>query len=130
MEQIKLLLVDWEPSLLRGLRMRLEIEADLQIVGEARCADDVQRLARATEPDVIVLDVDRAGSAGAAVDLLRSLAPAHTVVALSLHDDAEVAVPLIEAGAAAFVCKHDPSELLIAAIRDAASNRETRRETQ
>ena len=130
MEQIKLLLVVWEPSLLRGLRMRLEIEADLQVVGEARRADDVEQLARAIEPDVIVLDADLADRTSTAVDLLRSLAPAHAVVVLSLHDNVEVAVALLEAGAAAFVCKHDPSELFIAAIRDAASNRATRRETQ
>ena len=102
--------------------MRLSIEARFAILGEAGSPADAARLAGAINPDVILLDADLSGTSDAALDLVRTLAPAHSVVVLSLRDGPEASARMLEAGAAAFVRKHDPVELLIAAIDSAASS--------
>ena len=120
MEPITLLLMVGEPGLRSGLRMRLEIEPDFVIAGEADGPDDLERLAAQLQPDVIVLDADLPNQAGPAVDLVRLLSRSHRLVALSLEDGMAVAAAMHEAGAFAFVRKHDRSERLFAAIRAAA----------
>lgn len=119
MKPIRLLVAAGDVSLLRGLRMRLEIEAGFAIVGAAAALDDVGRLARGLAPDVVVVDADTSAQPDAATELVRSLAPTHRVVVLGLHDGRAARAAALEAGAAAFVSKHSPSSTLVAAIRDA-----------
>jgi DNA-binding NtrC family response regulator len=120
MEPITLLLAAGDPSLLRGLRMRLEIEPGLAILGEADSLEDVAPLAETLSPDVVVLDADASSSAGATVSLVRSLAATQRVLVVSLHDGRDATAAALEAGAGAFVSKHGPAARLVAAIHDLA----------
>jgi DNA-binding NarL/FixJ family response regulator len=101
--------------------MRLEIEPDLTVVGEAEDGLAVQSLADKLRPDVIVMDYEMPGLDGvAATRALADRGQPCRVVMLSIHDSAVVRSAASCAGICAFVAKHEPSDALIAAIREAA----------
>ena len=88
MEQIRLLLVDDEPAVRRGLRMRLELEADVEVVGEAGDGRAAVEAARDLSPNVVLMDVDMPVLDGiAATSELQSVSPGSRVVVISIHDD-------------------------------------------
>jgi DNA-binding NarL/FixJ family response regulator len=115
---IKLLLVDDQPSVRMGLRMRLALEPDVTIVGEAGDGEVALALAQTLHPDVIVMDVHMPRMDGiAATAALRQVAPRIVVVLLSLYDDVATRSRAQEAGALAFVQKQGTMDSLLAAIR-------------
>jgi DNA-binding NarL/FixJ family response regulator len=117
---IRLLIVDDQASIRRGLRMRLELEPDFFVVGEAGNGIEALRLAQDVQPDVVVLDVVMPGGMDgiATAQALHDAGHAPRVVMLSLHDGAGLKAAARRAGASAFVCKHEPTELLLAALRN------------
>jgi DNA-binding NarL/FixJ family response regulator len=118
---IRLLLVDYQQAVRRGLKMRLALEEDLQVVGEAGDATEAIPLARALRPDVIVMDLEMPGASGIEVtETLRAVVPRSAVVILTLRDDAATQEQARVAGAAAFVAKYRTEETLLAAIRSVA----------
>lgn len=121
MERIEVLLVDDEPAVLRGLRMRLELEADIRVVGEAGDGATAVEAARLLSPDVVLMDVNLPVADG--ITATRELAagvPNAAVVILSLHDDQQTIDRSLAAGAVAFVGKQQMDGDLLAAIRLAA----------
>jgi DNA-binding NarL/FixJ family response regulator len=117
--KIRLLLVDDQPAVLRGLRMWLALEPDLMVVGEAATGTDVGELINSVSPDCILMDVEMPGLDGVdATAVVHALRPALPVVILSLHDDIETRVRAWIAGAAAFVAKHEVEPVLVRTIRD------------
>jgi DNA-binding NarL/FixJ family response regulator len=118
---IKILLVDDQPAVRDGLRMRLELEPDLTIVGEARDGQEAVALAQTLVPDVVVMDVEMPGLDGIeAARQLQERAPAMAIVMLSIHCDAATQSRAREAGAIAFVEKRAAIGVLLAEIRRAA----------
>ena len=125
---IRLLLVDDHLTVRRGLRIWLALEPDLEMVGEASDGAQAIILARALRPDVILMDVEMPGMDGiSATAALRSVVPQSAVVILTLHDDAATKTRAREAGAAAFVAKHQMEETLLAEVRRVAMAREKQR---
>jgi DNA-binding NarL/FixJ family response regulator len=125
MKTINILLVDDEPAIRRGLRMRLELEPDLSVVGEAgdgaAALDSAARLA----PAVVLMDVEMPNMDGIeATRAIRSGLPATAVVVLSMHDDPATQARALDAGAAAFVAKQGIDGALLDAIRRAAAGSE------
>ena len=118
---IRLLLVDRQQALRRGLTMRFALEPDLEVVGEAGDATETIHLARVLRPDVIVMDIEMPGESGIEVaERLRAVAPWSAVVIFTLRDDAARREKARAAGAAAFVAKYGTEETLLAAIRRVA----------
>ena len=119
---IRLLLVDGQPAVQRGLKMRFALEPDLKVVGEAGGVAEAIPLARALRPDVVLMDVEMPGAEGiSGIAALRRVAPRCAVVVFTLYDDAAMRARAREVGAAALVAKHQTEEtLLLAAIRRAA----------
>jgi DNA-binding NarL/FixJ family response regulator len=118
---IRLLLVDDEPAVRRGLKMRFALEPDFEVVGEAGSVAEAISLTQALRPDVILMDVEMAGMDGIlAIATLHQAAPHSAVVIFTLYDDAAMRARAREAGAAALVAKHQTVETLLAAIRRAA----------
>jgi DNA-binding NarL/FixJ family response regulator len=115
---IKLLLVDDEPHIRRGLRMRLALEPDLVVVGEAGDGAEAADLARSLRPDVVLMDVSMQGLDGiAATAAVRAACPEVAVVILSLEDGARIRAQAEAAGAAAFIAKHEAIKTLIPTLR-------------
>jgi DNA-binding NarL/FixJ family response regulator len=102
--------------------MRLALEVDLEVVGEAGDAAEAIDQARALRPDVVLMDVEIPGDGGiAAIESLRTAAPRSVVVVFTLRDDAATRERARTSGATAFVAKHRTEEVLLAAIRGAAA---------
>ncbi len=119
---IRVMIVDDEPLVRRGLTMRLKLVPDIQIVGEACDGVDALECAQELKPDVIVMDVSMPRLDGIqATEALHELAPHTGVVILTLHADPATQVRAEAAGAAAFLAKGSGEQNLIAAIRQAAS---------
>lgn len=118
---IRLLLVDDEAAVRRGLRMQLELEPDVQVVGEAGDGAAALDLTPRLEPDVVLMDIRMRGMDGiAAVRKLKQLVPTIPVIMLSLHDDEHTRAEATAAGAWGFVGKCEASPRLLQAIRAAA----------
>ena len=124
---ITLLLVDDQPQVLRGLEMRLALEPDVVVVGEAADAETALHLAEQLRPDVVVMDVELPRMDGiTATQLLKQRWPDRAVIMLSLHDDCGTQLRARQAGASAFVAKHQMEGPLLAAIREAARHAQRR----
>jgi DNA-binding NarL/FixJ family response regulator len=102
--------------------MRLALEPDLLVVGEAADGAAALPLARDLSPDVVIMDVEMPVMDGIrATSELRAIAPDTHVVMLSLYDDAATRAKARAAGACAFVAKQCMEEPLLNAIRQAAT---------
>jgi DNA-binding NarL/FixJ family response regulator len=118
---IRLLLVDDQSAVRRGLGMRLHLEPDIQIVGEASTGKEALRMVQALAPDVVLMDVEMPEMDGIEATAALHLANSPSaVVILSIHDDAQTRVRAQSAGAVAFVEKRGATDSLLAAIRQAA----------
>ncbi|GAA3171425.1 response regulator transcription factor [Streptomyces ramulosus] len=115
---IRVLLVDDHQVVRRGLRTFLEIQDDIEVVGEA--ADGTEGIAAAERlrPDVVLMDVKMPGTDGIeALRTLRELAnPARVLIVTSFTEQRTV-VPALRAGAAGYVYKDIDPEALAGAIR-------------
>jgi DNA-binding NarL/FixJ family response regulator len=118
---IRLLLVDDQPTVRRGLGLRLHLEPDIQIVGEASTGKEALSMAQALAPDVVLMDVEMPEMNGIeATAVLSASLSTSAVVILSIHDDAQTRGRAQAAGAVAFVEKRGATDHLLAAIRQAA----------
>jgi len=115
---IRVLLVDDHQVVRRGLRTFLEVQDDIDVVGEA--ADGEEGIARAEElrPDIVLMDVKMPGVDG--IEALRKLRdlgnPARVLVVTSFTEKRTV-VPALRAGAAGYVYKDVDPDALASAIR-------------
>jgi DNA-binding NarL/FixJ family response regulator len=115
---IKLLLVDDQSIVRQGLRMRLLMEPDIVVIGEASSGEQALELVHVLSPDIVLMDVEMPGMDGiTATAALRDNTPKSAVVMMSIHDDAHTRTRAQAAGAAAFVEKSGTLEVLLATIR-------------
>ena len=119
---IRLFLVDDHEVVRSGLRMLLENEEDVEIVGEAGTAEEALRLISKLSPDVVLMDIglpDRSGIDAARE--IKEITPETAIVALTIHEDEEYFFKMIEAGASGYVPKRAAPNELLTAIRTAAT---------
>ncbi|MEU0842168.1 response regulator transcription factor [Streptomyces sp. NPDC005962] len=115
---VRVLLVDDHQVVRRGLRTFLEVQDDIDVVGEA--PDGEEGIARAEElrPDIVLMDVKMPGVDG--IEALRKLRdlgnPARVLVVTSFTEKRTV-VPALRAGAAGYVYKDVDPDALASAIR-------------
>jgi len=116
----RVLLVDDHELMRQGLRSILESEQDVEVVGEAVSGRDAVALARALQPDVVVMDVAMKDLNGIeATRQIRAECPSVQVVALSSYSDRRYVAAILEAGACAYVLKADAYDDLRRAIHAA-----------
>jgi len=117
---IRILLADDQTNVRKGLRMRLDLEPGLSVVGEAADGASAVTLARELSPDVILMDVEMPGVDGiSATQQLSKDLPDCCIVVLTIHDDAATRARARDAGATAFISKHQIDSSLMDAIRGA-----------
>jgi len=119
--RIRVLLVDDHGVFRLGLRALLERVEEITVVGEASSGREALVQVTALKPDVVVMDVSMAEMDGAeATRRLVASDPAIRVLALTMHDEREYLIPLLEAGARGYVVKSAAETDLVAAIRAVA----------
>lgn len=120
MEKIKVLLADDHAVVRQGLKVLLEAQQDITVVGEAETGRQALRMALKLQPDVVVIDVAMPLLNG--VEATRQIikdVPATRVLVLSSYSDDEYIRQVTQAGAAGYLLKQTAAEDLIRAIREA-----------
>lgn len=118
MSKIRVMLVDDHAVLRAGLRMLINSQPDLEIVGEAASTKEALPLIRQLRPDVVSLDLSMPGGGG--MGLLEQLKEANLptrVLILTMHDDPAYFRSAVAAGAAGYVVKTAADSELLTAIR-------------
>ncbi len=125
---VRVLLIDDHPLVRDGIRMRLEAQANVQVIGEA--ADGESALAwlanrsDAMHPDLVVTDIAMRGMSGIVLaGTLHEQYPEIAVMVVSMHDNLEYVRQAIRVGARGYVLKDAPADELLAAIHAELSGR-------
>jgi len=118
MSKIRLLLADDHAVLRAGLRMLLNAQPDMEVVGEAADGEETLRKTRELCPDIVVMDLTMPGISGLkATEQIREESPEVKVLVLTVHDDESYLHRVLRCGAAAYVPKKAADTELLSAIR-------------
>ncbi|HSJ46261.1 MAG TPA: response regulator transcription factor [Euzebyales bacterium] len=119
----RVVLADDQDLVRTGVRMILEAEDDVDVVGEARDGGEAVAACRRLRPDVVVMDIrmPRVDGVEATRQLTSLVPPLPTrVLVLTTYDLDEYVFAALRAGAAGFLLKHAPADELVAGIRTIA----------
>jgi DNA-binding NarL/FixJ family response regulator len=116
--EIRILLADDHAVLRAGLKLLLDEQPDMQVVGEAADGAEVLALSEALRPDIILLDLTMPRLGGLEVlPLLRQRASGSRILVLTMHDDESYLRQALKGGAAGYVLKKAADAELITAIQ-------------
>jgi two-component system, NarL family, response regulator NreC len=121
---ISVLIVDDHAVVRSGLRLLLEAEDDMDVVGEAGTAREAVFELRSSKADVVLMDVAMPGGSG--IDVIPQLlheVPEAKILMLSMQDDPNYVRQAFEAGASGYVLKEAADAEVVAAVRDVAEGR-------
>ncbi|WP_414545713.1 response regulator [Nostoc sp. CCY0012] len=115
---IKVLLVDDQNLIRQGLKALLELEPDLEIIGEAENGEQAVDLSTQLQPDVVLMDIRMPIMDGvAATRAIQKSCPEIKILVLTTFDDDEYVTAALKNGAMGYLLKDTPSEELAVAIR-------------
>ena len=121
MSTLRLMIVDDHQIVREGLRFALEVEDDIEVVGEAGEGKEAIQKAQDLQPDLILMDVVMPGMNGVdACQEIRNLLPQTRVVMLTASGDEESVTASLVAGAQGYVLKAAGRDELLRAIRAVA----------
>ena len=115
---IRVLLVDDHALLRSGLKLLLEAQPDIRVIGEASRGDEAVERVRETCPDVILMDLSMSGMNGLqAIALIKQQFPQCRILVLTMHDDEEYLRQSLAAGASGYILKQAADSELLSALR-------------
>ena len=118
MSKIRILIVDDHAIVRAGIRLLLESQSDMKVVGEAQDGREAVQKAREFLPDVVLMDIAMAGINGLeATREVKREAPNTQVIAVTMHENEEYLFQILHAGASGYIVKGAPPSELFAAIR-------------
>jgi len=118
MKKIRILIADDHAVVRAGIRLLLDAQVDIDVVGEAHRGDDVLPKIKETNPDVVLMDLGMPGMNGLeATRQVVSQQQAVKVVILTMHEDEDYFFQALSAGASGYVLKEASPEELLSAIR-------------
>ena len=121
MKKLRILLADDHKIIRDGLKLLVNDQPDMHVVGEAGNGREVLEKARELKPNVVVMDLSMPELNGLqATTRLKEERPEIKVVALTVHEDESYLRQLCQAGAAGYVLKRSAGDELIQAIRTVA----------
>ena len=120
-EIIRLVLADDHEMLRQGLRLLLELQPDMQVVGEARTGKEALAIIENSVPDVVILDISLPDMDGLEVcTLIRQHHPTIQILILTMHEGMEYFLKALRLGAAGYLIKKAAPHELQAAVRAVA----------
>src|ERR1700683_2978259 len=123
-KQIRILLAEDNASFRRSLRMLIQSEGDIQVVGEAKDGLEAVQFAKALKPDVIVMDIAMPTMNGLlATEKIMAASQAIRVLILSAHPDPEYIQQAMSFGASGYLLKQSSTKFLAQAIREVLKGR-------
>lgn len=115
--KLRILLADDHAVLRAGLRLLLNSQAELEVVGEAASGLEVIALAESLQPDLILLDLSMPSLGGLdALRVLRQIAPRSRILILTMHDDPQYLRQALKNGADGYVLKRAADVELLYAV--------------
>lgn len=124
MSKIRVVLADDHAVLRSGLRLLVNSQFDMEVVGEAGSFPDARQVCRDLKPHVVILDLNMpGGTATKTIETLAADVPDVHVVILTMHDDPAYMRAAMAAGAHGFVLKKSADTDLLSAVRAAAQGR-------
>ncbi len=125
MSNIRVLIAEDHQTVREGLQLILNTQPDIEVVGEAGDGQAAVEMAKALNPDIVIMDVSmpRLNGLKATRELQRSL-PNVKVLTLTRHNDDGYLQQLLRAGVSGYVLKQSPSTELLQAIRAIAAGRQ------
>jgi len=115
---VKLVLADDHQLFREGVKRIINMENDLEVVGE--CGDGIQviELCNELKPDIVLMDINMPVENGvAATEKLKEIFPMINIIILSIHDDESYVFETLRKGASGYLLKDMEAEALIIAIR-------------
>ena len=114
----RVVIADDHPLMRGGIRLLLEQESDMEVVGEAADGEEAVRLAVEKGADVVLMDVEMPGVDGLeATRRLQKQRPEAKVLALTIHDEPEYVEGLLAAGAHGYLLKGSSDSVVKEAVR-------------
>lgn len=117
MPKITVAVVDDHPLFRGGVQETLAAEPDIELVSEAATADDAVRIAKATSPDVLLLDLGIPGGGLAAADQISRLCPTTRIIILTASEHEDDVAEALRLGVSAFVVKGVSGQELVRIVR-------------
>ncbi len=122
--KISVLIVDDHPLFRDGLQRTIELEHDLEVVGQCQDGEEALQTARELHPNVVLLDINLPSMNGLQVARqLKAERADTTVVVLTAYHDVQQVLHAMRAGASAYCAKDIMPDDLIAIIRDVANGK-------
>ncbi|MBI4261520.1 MAG: response regulator transcription factor [Actinobacteria bacterium] len=119
-QPISVLIVDDHRTFGEALRIAMDLERDLRVVGVVPDGDAAVETAVAERPDVVLMDVEMPGLSGIdAARRIKEASPDTRVVMLSAHDDELILARAVEAGASGYLSKSGDIDQVPSAVRQA-----------
>ncbi len=118
--KIRILIADDHAVVRKGLVMVLRLEPDFEVVGEAEDGRRVVEMARALQPDLIILDLKMPAMGDLTIQMLRTLVPGARIMILTGAELTEEALDILAAGVDGYVLKDVAPDELANAIRAVA----------
>ena len=124
MSKTRVMVVDDHAVLRGGLKLLIDSQPDMHVVGEAGTLAQAIEVIRKVDPRVVTLDLSMPGPSGVAgVERLRAAAPMARILVLTMHDDPAFVRAAVAMGASGYVVKSSADTELITAIRAVASGK-------
>ncbi len=115
---IKIAIAEDHQAIIDGIKLLLEYEQELEIIGEVNNGEDLLELIKHKEPHVVISDIRMPKIDGITLTKkLQKLNPKIKVLAFTMYDQQEAIDKMISAGAKGYILKNAPLQTLIKAIK-------------